>query len=72
MITASGATDSITHNLTNVTVSETDGGKGEVNAAATWDEFPNGRFGDFKSPAFGDLNQWGGSTLSVGPHVVIY
>ncbi|KAH8117002.1 MTHFR-domain-containing protein [Phellopilus nigrolimitatus] len=28
-------------------------GKGEVNHASTWDEFPNGRFGDFKSPAFG-------------------
>ena len=28
-------------------------GKGEVNNASTWDEFPNGRFGDFKSPAFG-------------------
>lgn len=31
-------------------------GKGEVNYASTWDEFPNGRFGDFKSPAFG--TQW--------------
>lgn len=31
-------------------------GKGEVNNASTWDEFPNGRFGDFKSPAFG--TQW--------------
>lgn len=28
-------------------------GKGEVNNASTWDEFPNGRFGDYKSPAFG-------------------
>ncbi|KAL5529588.1 hypothetical protein ACEPAG_5573 [Sanghuangporus baumii] len=28
-------------------------GKGEVVSASTWDEFPNGRFGDFKSPAFG-------------------
>lgn len=24
-----------------------------MNNASTWDEFPNGRFGDFKSPAFG-------------------
>ena len=28
-------------------------GKGEVNNASSWDEFPNGRFGDSKSPAFG-------------------
>lgn len=28
-------------------------GSGEINHSSTWDEFPNGRFGDFKSPAFG-------------------
>jgi len=28
-------------------------GKGELNHASTWDEFPNGRFGDIKSPAYG-------------------
>ncbi|CCA73873.1 related to MET12-methylenetetrahydrofolate reductase [Serendipita indica DSM 11827] len=33
-------------------------GKGELNAAGTWDEFPNGRFGDFKSPAFGVKDLW--------------
>ncbi|EJD02262.1 MTHFR-domain-containing protein [Fomitiporia mediterranea MF3/22] len=34
-------------------------GKGEVNNASTWDEFPNGRFGDSKSPAFGlQLDPW--------------
>jgi methylenetetrahydrofolate reductase (NADPH) len=26
---------------------------------ATWDEFPNGRFGDARSPAYGDLDGWG-------------
>lgn len=35
-------------------------GKGEVNNAATWDEFPNGRFGDVNSPAFGTQDLWGG------------
>ncbi|KAH0830694.1 methylenetetrahydrofolate reductase-domain-containing protein [Lanmaoa asiatica] len=35
-------------------------GRGELNDAATWDEFPNGRFGDYKSPAFGMQDQWGG------------
>lgn len=33
-------------------------GKGEINNAATWDEFPNGRFGDFKSPAYGIPALW--------------
>jgi len=33
--------------------SEIEVGKGEINYASTWDEFPNGRFGDFKSPAYG-------------------
>lgn len=26
---------------------------------ASWDEFPNGRFGDARSPAYGDLDGWG-------------
>lgn len=44
-----------------------DAGRGELNNAATWDDFPNGRFGDFKSPAFAFGNQdlWGGSGISV-------
>ncbi|KAI0263359.1 methylenetetrahydrofolate reduct [Gloeopeniophorella convolvens] len=36
-----------------------DTGKGEANYAATWDEFPNGRFGDVHSPAFGSQDLWG-------------
>ncbi|KAH7889616.1 methylenetetrahydrofolate reductase-domain-containing protein [Phlebopus sp. FC_14] len=40
-------------------------GRGELNNAATWDDFPNGRFGDYKSPAFGTQDQWGGLGLSV-------
>lgn len=35
-------------------------GRGELNYAATWDEFPNGRFGDFKSPAYGVQDLWDG------------
>jgi methylenetetrahydrofolate reductase (NADPH) len=60
MVTAHDAADSITHDLVNVVLSDHEEGAGEVNTAATWDEFPNGRFGDFKSPAFGDRDQWGG------------
>ena len=37
-----------------------DTGKGEANYAATWDEIPNGRFGDINSPAFGSQDLWGG------------
>jgi len=32
--------------------------QGELTAAGTWDEFPNGRFGDAKSPAFGVKDLW--------------
>jgi len=32
---------------------------------ATWDDFPNGRFGDFTSPAFGIQGPWGGPSISV-------
>jgi len=37
----------------------------EGDSAATWDDFPNGRFGDVKSPAFGAGDQWGGLGLSL-------
>lgn len=44
-------------------------GSGELNQPATWDEFPNGRFGDSKSPAFqvGAQDPWnaGGLNISV-------
>ncbi|KAI0094054.1 methylenetetrahydrofolate reductase-domain-containing protein [Irpex rosettiformis] len=50
--------------LTAIPPRETEPGKGELNNAATWDDFPNGRFGDFKSPAYGDPNPWGASTIS--------
>lgn len=36
-------------------------GKGEAISASTWDEFPNGRFGDAKSPAYGVQDPWGGT-----------
>lgn len=34
--------------------------------SATWDEFPNGRFGDARSPAFGEIDGYGAS-LKVPP-----
>lgn len=38
----------------------------EPDRNALWDEFPNGRFGDYKSPAFGEQGPWGGFGISVG------
>ncbi|CAE6420526.1 unnamed protein product [Rhizoctonia solani] len=36
-----------------------------------WDDFPNGRFGDSKSPAFGVVDPWDGGGLGVPPHVAV-
>lgn len=56
--TPAGATSSAANGLTSHVINE--GGRGEVSDAATWDEFPNGRFGDANSPAFGSQDLWGG------------
>lgn len=36
-------------------------GKGALGKDATWDEFPNGRFGDSNSPAYGEIDGYGPS-----------
>jgi methylenetetrahydrofolate reductase (NADPH) len=36
-------------------------GEGSLGREATWDDFPNGRFGDARSPAFGDIDGYGPS-----------
>ncbi|KAI5854378.1 methylenetetrahydrofolate reductase-domain-containing protein [Tricharina praecox] len=41
-----------------LTISE---GEGTLGREATWDDFPNGRFGDARSPAFGDIDGYGPS-----------
>ncbi|CDH54318.1 methylenetetrahydrofolate reduct [Lichtheimia corymbifera JMRC:FSU:9682] len=33
--------------------------KSYIRRTETWDEFPNGRWGDSRSPAFGELDGWG-------------
>ncbi|TFK42391.1 methylenetetrahydrofolate reductase-domain-containing protein [Crucibulum laeve] len=63
LVTPTTATAAATTNLTTVQITE-EAGRGELNNAATWDDFPNGRFGDFKSPAFGNQDPWGGSGIS--------
>ncbi|KIJ69120.1 hypothetical protein HYDPIDRAFT_36212 [Hydnomerulius pinastri MD-312] len=66
VITPSNASTTATIALTTKPTLEAEPpGKGELNNAATWDDFPNGRFGDYKSPAFGIQDQWGGLGLNV-------
>ncbi|QLL34791.1 hypothetical protein HG536_0H01660 [Torulaspora globosa] len=36
-------------------------GTGTLGRDATWDEFPNGRFGDSRSPAYGEIDGYGPS-----------
>ncbi|CCH60779.1 hypothetical protein TBLA_0D02780 [Henningerozyma blattae CBS 6284] len=36
-------------------------GSGTLGRNATWDEFPNGRFGDSRSPAYGEIDGYGPS-----------
>eukprot|EP01133_Synstelium_polycarpum_P016090 gene16090-19147_t len=35
-----------------------------ISRTGSWDEFPNGRWGDYRSPAFGDLSDYHLSSLS--------
>ncbi|KAI6109683.1 methylenetetrahydrofolate reductase-domain-containing protein [Pisolithus sp. B1] len=66
VVTPATATTNAAAALTSKTTVEVEPpGRGELNNAATWDDFPNGRFGDYKSPAFGVQDQWGGLALSV-------
>jgi methylenetetrahydrofolate reductase (NADPH) len=59
------ATDTATSGLANIPATDSEVGRGELNNATSWDDFPNGRFGDFKSPAFGNQGPWGGPGISV-------
>jgi hypothetical protein len=59
IVTPANATSSATTGLVAHVPKDGDTGKGEANYAATWDEFPNGRFGDV-NPAFGSQDLWGG------------
>lgn len=61
LIKPSTATSTAKEGLANIAPAQAEVGSGELNNAASWDDFPNGRFGDFKSPAFGvgEHGQWG-------------
>lgn len=43
------------------TLMDISAGKGALGKDATWDEFPNGRFGDSNSPAYGEIDGYGPS-----------
>ena len=62
-VTPHAAADRATKELTSAPPPENEAGKGEINNVADWDDFPNGRFGDFKSPAYGETDRWGSSAL---------
>lgn len=59
-ISAHKATNTATRDLTEKPEKVSGLGKREGISASTWDEFPNGRFGDSKSPAYGVQDPWGG------------
>ena len=42
-------------------------GVGSLGREATWDDYPNGRFGDARSPAFGEIDGYGGPSLHQSP-----
>ncbi|EDK37403.2 hypothetical protein PGUG_01501 [Meyerozyma guilliermondii ATCC 6260] len=46
-------------------------GKGALGKDATWDDFPNGRFGDSNSPAYGEIDGYGPSLKIHSPQEAI-
>ena len=72
LVAPTHATTTATIELANLANHDGEAGKGELNNAATWDDFPNGRFGDFKSPAYGIQGPWGGLSLPVRFWLVVY
>lgn len=48
--------DKINSRATTLAISE---GEGALGREATWDDFPNGRWGDARSPAFGEIDGYG-------------
>ncbi|KIK69737.1 hypothetical protein GYMLUDRAFT_79816 [Collybiopsis luxurians FD-317 M1] len=61
------ATNAAALGLLNIPPTETEVGSGELNKADSWDDFPNGRWGDFKSPAYGVQDPWGNNdTINPG------
>jgi methylenetetrahydrofolate reductase (NADPH) len=70
-VTPTTASATATNSLAQIPALDTEAGRGEPNNAASWDDFPNGRFGDFKSPAFGNQGPWGGWNVLVGSLLLV-
>lgn len=58
-----GSTEGVLPDSERIAISR---GEGDLGRQATWDDFPNGRFGDSRSPAFGEIDGYG-PTLHVEP-----
>lgn len=49
-------TESLNSRANTLAISE---GQGDLGREATWDDFPNGRWGDARSPAYGEIDGYG-------------
>ena len=58
LTTPTAITPTVSPNPPTIAISE---GEGSLGRAATWDDYPNGRFGDSRSPAFGEIDGYGPS-----------
>lgn len=62
--------ESINSRANTLAISE---GEGVLGREATWDDFPNGRFGDSRSPAYGEIDGYGVSLhMSVTQAVTLW
>lgn len=57
------------HLTSSPTLLATTHGTGPLSREATWDDYPNGRFGDARSPAFAPPLSYSPSTLPIPPHL---
>lgn len=58
-----------THSTSSPSLLATTHGTGPLSREATWDDYPNGRFGDARSPAFAPPLSYSPSTLPIPPHL---
>jgi methylenetetrahydrofolate reductase (NADPH) len=55
---------------TRVTALQISEGQGALGREATWDDFPNGRWGDARSPAFGEIDGYGPTLHASFPQAI--
>ncbi|KAH7107687.1 MTHFR-domain-containing protein [Auriculariales sp. MPI-PUGE-AT-0066] len=70
LVTPGVATSTIVIHPSTDDTGEAEKGPGELNNPSTWDEYPNGRFGDAKSPAYGAPELWDSTLASSRAEVV--